>query len=406
MATEKPALIFCYESANKTSIAALSCALAKEALDTELTLYSASFSNARRLYHLAMRSSPALIICLSFMTAQERRVAELLRTLRSEKRPQDLLIAGGSHPSANISETLAMGADIVFYGEAELSFPFFIRAYLEQGDYRKMPGIAFLSGGRVVLNASPPRILLDMSHTVSRIPRIIAPLELSRGCFFRCRYCYTPMLHGSVMRHRSSEDIAAQLVHYPRYLTFLSPNALAYGATRRGEINVRAIVGILEAIQKSPSPPRVNFGIFPSEVRPEYVTRELIRDVKPLISNKYLTLGMQSGSDHVLRIAQRDHTVRDVLYAVDIIRAEGMGVLLDIICGLPGEQKADRRATFDLLQRVLSNEIRARLHRFTPLPATPFANEPPGRIEDGTLEFLNSYRRNKWATGKSQTASR
>lgn len=402
MKTATRALIFCYEPENKASIAALSCALERESLDARLMLYSSDFSCGAEAYHLARSENAAIIFCISSMTAQKERVAKLLRTLRAEKRPHDLLVAGGPHPSADIAGMLSMGADIVFVGEAELSFPFFVRTYLEQRDYLKTPGIAFFSDRRMVCNPRPAPISLDTSHTVSRKPRIIAPLELSRGCFFRCRYCYTPHLHGFTMRHRSQADVIAQLPYYRNFLTLLSPNALAYGASRRGEINVRAIVAMLEAIQKSPSPPRANFGIFPSEVRPEYVTREIIREIKPLIANTYLTIGLQSGSDRVLRMIQRDHRVRDALNAVEIIRAEGMGVMLDIICGLPGEEKADRNSTFELLQRLLCNKIHARLHQFTPLPGTPFASALPAVIEDDTREFLHSYRHNKWVTANWQ----
>ncbi len=231
--TAKLALIFCYEPANKGSIAALSCALERETLDVQLALYSTDFDGAVKACQLAKSEAPTIILSLSFMSTQKVRVAELLRSLCTEKRPQDLLVVDGPHPSADIPGVLSMGADIVFFGEAELSFPSFVKACLEQRDYLKTPGIAFLSDERIVCNPAPPLISLDISHTASHTPRIIAPLELTRGCLFRCRYCYTPHLHGSTMRHRSQADVLAKLPHYPNFLTFLSPNALAYGARHR-----------------------------------------------------------------------------------------------------------------------------------------------------------------------------
>ncbi|MEZ5334950.1 MAG: radical SAM protein [Methanolobus sp.] len=42
----------------------------------------------------------------------------------------------------------------------------------------------------------------------------MSPLEISRGCPFRCRYCQTPRLFGNKMRHRSIDSIVKYAKYY------------------------------------------------------------------------------------------------------------------------------------------------------------------------------------------------
>jgi histone acetyltransferase (RNA polymerase elongator complex component) len=50
-------------------------------------------------------------------------------------------------------------------------------------------------------------------------------------------------------------------------------------------------------------------------------------------------LGVQSLSDTVLAAAHRDHTAEDVFRAVDILKAAGIPVILQLMAGLPGDSR-------------------------------------------------------------------
>ena len=98
---------------------------------------------------------------------------------------------------------------------------------------------------------------------------------------------------------------------------------------------------MLEAARARYPALRINFGIFPCEVRPEYVRRDLVRAVRPFVTNRYLAAGGQSSSDRVLALVRRVHTVADILRATEIILGEDIAVPLDIMFGLPGETADD-----------------------------------------------------------------
>ena len=61
-----------------------------------------------------------------------------------------------------------------------------------------------------------------------------------------------------------------------------------------------------------------------------------------------------------------------------------------VLFGLPGESADDIRRTRQMMERIESWGGRFRVHIFSPLPGTPFANtERPGRLDEETLAFLD-----------------
>lgn len=56
-------------------------------------------------------------------------------------------------------------------------------------------------------------------------------------------------------------------------------------------------------------------------------------------------LGVQSFSEEVLAAAHRGHTAEDVFRAVDILKAAGIAVILQLMAGLPGDSRAACRAS-------------------------------------------------------------
>jgi B12-binding domain/radical SAM domain protein len=404
---EKPVLLFCFERQNRNSLGALLHAIERSGLADRLAIELCDFKSVADVYarHRPFVQSrggaPKTILSFSFMTVQLESVARALRAILQNRRAADLFIAGGPHAAALPEETLRLGFDVVFSGEAEETFPAFIQSVLENRNWQAIPGIAWKdAAGNQRRNAPAPAPALDDCWTCSRRFGITAPLEITRGCFFACKYCFTPRLFDGHVRHRSIERAVSLAADYHRYVSFLSPNAFSYGATKKAEVNIAHIVRLLSGIKDAHPELEINFGTFPSEVRPEYVSREVIRELKPLIANRYMTIGAQSGSDAVLRAVAREHSVADVMRAIEAVRDEGLHVLVDLIFGLPGEQRTDVIETRRLIERFISSEVRFRIHRFAALPGTPFATAPPGHIDRETTEFLLHYERKQLVSGE------
>jgi radical SAM superfamily enzyme YgiQ (UPF0313 family) len=100
-------------------------------------------------------------------------------------------------------------------------------------------------------------------------------------------------------------------------------------------------------------------------------------------------LGAQSGSDRVLKLMRRGHTVEQARAAVALTAEAGLTPHVDILFGFPGEQPEERRATLDLAAGFL-NDTSARLHvhAYLPLPGTSAWPAPPEPLESFVVRAL------------------
>jgi len=133
---------------------------------------------------------------------------------------------------------------------------------------------------------------------------------------------------------------------------------------------------------------RIFIGSFPSEVRPEHVTEETIELILKYGDNDNLIIGAQSGSQRILDLCHRGHTVEDVYRAVELTLKAGLKANVDFIFGLPGETEEDIRLTIKVMSDLVKMGARIHVHTFMPLPQTPFAKAPAGRINKSIQKII------------------
>lgn len=273
-----------------------------------------------------------------------------------------ITILGGPHPTA-CPRQMAEIADYVIIGEGEHVLPALLHSLEEGGPLP--PGVATKDGIR-----PPDRcVLLDAYPPFSTMKGYI---EISRGCPHGCTYCQTPRIFGPFMRHRGIDAVTRAARRF-RDARFVTPNALAYGSDGRVP-RLEKVKSLLSALYHKDQ--CIYFGTFPSEVRPDWVTREAIDLITTYCSNTRLHFGAQSGSDRVLSFLKRGHTVDDVITAVELCLESGLIPVVDCIVGIPGEEDEDQLKTARLVEWV-SRRGRVHLHRFIPLPGTPLSGTVP-----------------------------
>ena len=308
----------------------------------------------------------------------------------ANSRTRSIFIAGGPHPSARATEALEH-FDFVVIGEGEGTLPELILALRGDGDVDEVRGIAFRSPDRIRKTDPRPHVNLDAYPPF--IENLRAPIEISRGCPHNCKYCQTPRLFGTKMRHRS----AAAIAFYSSYLSdvrFISPNAFAYGSDGRHAALDR-VTELLTSLRG-----RVYFGTFPSEVRPEFVTDELLEILTEHCANTSIHIGAQSGSDAVLSEVHRGHSRRDVEAALEICRAHSVTPIVDFIFGLPTKGAADQLDSLELVDSIIATGGRARAHYFTPLPGTPYEDEKPSPVSSKVRKRLGKLARDGKVSGR------
>jgi B12-binding domain/radical SAM domain protein len=196
------------------------------------------------------------------------------------------------------------------------------------------------------------------------------------------------------MRHRSVEVVVEWVRRAMErgysYLRFVTPNAFAYQSEDNGRTaNLDALEHLLREMAQLVGQERVYFGTFPSEVGPEMVTPEAVALVRRYCGNDNLLFGAQSGSDKMLRVLRRRHTVADVYQAAEIITAGGLIPIVDVIFGLPGEEVDEVAATVQLMEDLAAMGAVIHTHTFMPLPGTPLEDAPPGRVDPALHPLLD-----------------
>lgn len=315
------------------------------------------------------------IMIYSFTTRQAAKVFLEVKNAGTDS----IFIAGGPHPSGAPEETLEY-FDYVVIGEGEETLPELVRTIQEKGDSRKVPGIAYrdVKTGKVAITPKRPYANLD-SYPCFDPHKLRAPIEISRGCPWGCKYCQTPRLFGREVRHRSIDSIVKNAGYY-NDLRFIASNAFGYGSDG---INPRfdKVEKLLSALHNLPDK-KIFFGTFPSEVRPEFVTDESVELVRKYCANDSLSLGAQSGSDRILKEIHRGHTVGDSISAVECCLEHGIVPAVDFIFGLPTETEEDQEKSLDLVRWICKKGGTVRAHYLTPLPGTPYASAVPSEVSD------------------------
>jgi B12-binding domain/radical SAM domain protein len=310
------------------------------------------------------------IMLYSFATAQANEVYSEV----SRAQVDAIFVAGGPHPSARPREALEF-FDYVVIGEGEETLPELIDVLQKEESPAGVLGISYIENGRARFSGFRPAVNLDLYPPFGRI---LAPLEISRGCPWKCAYCQTTRLCGSKMRHRSVPIIVKYAKHH-KDIRFTSPNSLAYGSDGRAP-RLDKVESLLSALGELGKP--IYFGTFPSEVRPEFVTDGALELINRYCSNRVLNIGGQSGSFKILKEINRGHGPEQVETACQLCLEHGITPLVDFIFGLPMETEEDQLLTLALAKSIIQRGGRARAHHFMPLPGTPLAETTPAPLAD------------------------
>ncbi len=323
----------------------------------------------------ALRGSDVCIY--SFMTPHLPRIAAEVQALRPAGRARPLLVAGGPHVTGEQELARACGFDILFPGPGEETFLRFGRDLLASES-----GARSLAGHDPAVMAPPASADAgpgwEEYFPFSRYVPTVPPLEIARGCFWKCRYCQTG---GTRPRFRSPGSIERYLDELRRRglprVGFISPSALEFGCARPRHPDLERIEGLLHACRAAGF--RFSeFGIFPSEIRPDTVNAEALRLLRRTVSNRRLTFGAQSASPARLAAIGRGHSAAASESAVAAANEAGFAANLDFIIALPGETVADRRQLLETMSSLRKKyRVYFQLHHFFPLAGSAFALRLP-----------------------------
>jgi radical SAM superfamily enzyme YgiQ (UPF0313 family) len=225
---------------------------------------------------------------------------------------------------------------------------------------------------------------------LTKYMKTIGPIEIMRGCFWNCSYC-TTHLHSAWLRDINSIDTLFQAVKQRnlKRVNFISPSSMEYSAPKPGQVNIKKIKELLELAQ-SYDFPFIEYGIFPSEIRPDTVTGEGMALLKRYVSNKSITIGAQSSLDSRLKDLNRGHGAADIKQAVAIANANDFTANLDFIVGYPDETPEERQSNINFIKTLSKTyRIKTQLHFFIPLPGSAYGYRLPSFLSGEEKDQLH-----------------
>jgi len=395
---KKTSLILYYDRPNKYSFNALVGALETDDYFEDINVFFPRKEDELiSEIEQATNSYEKLIIGISFHTTQIWDENKIIRNLRKKFGNEPIYIAGGSHPTGDPEGTLKMGFDMVVRGEGEETFIELLKAIDSDGDYANIKGISYFDNEqKYIFTGRRKYIILDEYPPFAVNHNKFGPIEITRGCPFVCYFCQTPHIFGGRVRHRSVENICRYVEIMKsknlKDIRFITPNSFSYGSPDGKKLNIDKIEELLRSIREVlQSDGRIFFGTFPNEVRPEHVNSETIDLVLKYADNDNLIIGAQSGSQRILDLCHRGHTVADIYTSVELTLNAGLKANVDFIFGLPGETRKDIELTIKMISYLVETGARIHAHTFIPLPQTPFSKSLVRRkIDKSTRKMINN----------------
>jgi B12-binding domain/radical SAM domain protein len=354
------------------------------------------FDNAAELYEKSLSFDRVLTVYLFRSVYAPEVWAESLE-LRNDAR--FVTIGAGTHPSGDPIGSLQY-LDYVVVGDSEIAIRELLTCLIEDRT-PQLSGVWYTQGEKIIEGGRAKPIDLDMIPPFAPKHKLFSPIEITRGCPWACRFCSVTYVYGGKLRHRSVEEIIRWVKVANeggiKVINFLTPNAFCYGSESVRDpkkIRKEKIEELLSRLARIEDV-KIIFGNYLSNVRPDFVSEDLIDLVKRYTQTPTIHMGGQSGSNRILQISRVGYTVEDIRQAVKVVRNSGLNASVDFIFGLPGETEKDRKETLRFIKELIALGARPRIHAFMPLPGTPFYNQAPGKVPTKYREALL-----KWAAHK------
>jgi len=285
------------------------------------------------------------------------------------------VILGGPHPSILTEETLREASiDIVVRGEGDITVVELVGCLESGADLDAVKGISYKQDGKIVHNETrtfikdldalpnPAWHLFDMRRYLARMKgRKVAPVLSSRGCPFKCIFCYRGPAAGKTFRGRSPERILDEIEHLH----------MEYGI--RDILFVDDIFTINQKRAEVICDLLIEKGLditWRCQTRADCLSIELLRKMKQA-NCMDVSMGVESGNEAILKATGKQVTKEKVRKAFKMTKEVGISTSASFIIGLPGDTKETVRQTIEFAKELNPNF--AIFYAAIPYPGTELA---------------------------------
>jgi len=265
------------------------------------------------------------------------------------------VIAGGSHVSAEPYSILKKECiDFIICGEGEKPLVEFLKEFMGDKNFERVPGLGFKQNGQMHLNPKGPNYELDelplpdlsdfplAKYRMGKMP--IYFLTTSRGCPHKCSFCSVKATFGSKYRKRSVDSILEEMkLRYSqgyRVFDFEDDNLTFF----QDEMKALCL-----AIQKTFLPSKIRL-VAMNGISYLHLDDELLTLMRQTGFTE-LNLSLVSSDQAVLKSCHRPHTVEKFMRVVEKGFELGFHMVAYQILGLPQESLSSMIKTLTFLSR-------------------------------------------------------
>ncbi|MBA7655408.1 tRNA-2-methylthio-N(6)-dimethylallyladenosine synthase [subsurface metagenome] len=296
--------------------------------------------------------NPSLVGVTSYSYAYKRSY-EVVDAIKSQGNCP--VVLGGPHVSAIRSKALSeTRADFAIKGEGEYSLLELCECIENQGrDYEKIRSLIWRDGDAIVENED--RLYLQQ-HELDNLPfpayeefelekykKRRLGITTSRGCPYRCIFCSVRLSMGNRFRPRSPENVLNEIEDwYEKGWEEFDINDDCFS------VDMGRAKKICDLIVERGF--KIRYSCY-NGLRVDLVDRELLQKMKESGCD-FISYGVESGNNEVLRAIKKGITIQQVERAVEITNEVGIKNAGTFIIGHPGETLEKAMDTIKFAERL------------------------------------------------------
>jgi radical SAM superfamily enzyme YgiQ (UPF0313 family) len=362
-------------------------------------------------------------ICFGLTCMTGQQILNALEVSKLVKKESDVpVVWGGPHPTVMPEQTLENeNIDIVLRGEGEITTDEVVKCLESEKPLNNVKGI-FFKDEKGEMNRTEPRPPLDLNklptlpyhlvdvkkYSILNMGRIFS-IESSRGCPYRCTFCYVGSNeYTRIWRGMSAEKIIENVrIVVEKFgadgIDFVDYNFF---------VDLKRVKRMVDLLKKE----KMDITWNCEGARIDTMKRMDHGFLNSLEKSglRWMAMGVESGSERILKLLNKGMSVEDVIRVNKKLSEHKLIIpQYNFMCAIPTETIEDLKRTTDLILKLLKDNIQAcfqPLSAYIPYPGTELFNlavkhgfDPPSRLEDWVyLDYPSWLKRIPWLSGKER----
>jgi len=283
-----------------------------------------------------------------------------------------MVAVGGPHPSLLPDDVLKEpDIDFAVRGEGEATVVELCRSLTSLSPpYDEIDGLSYKKDGEIKHNK--PRELINELDTIPfpakdlllfperARQRFLGAITATRGCPYRCSFCSVRKIWGRGIRFRTPENVVEEiedLVKKKNQYDFVFwDDSLT--------VNKKWTLQLCDLLKRAPF--RIKWAC---STRVDLIDEEILTRMKEAGCGE-IGIGIESGSDRMLKKIKKDMTLEDALKASDLLNKMKFSWAAFFMVGFPDETLQDMMETFELIKKISPSNIIFSI--FAPFPGSEF----------------------------------